>query len=776
MDIIKNVWKPHDRNFVFPKNQNNNKFQHDWLLTYKWLIYSPETDGAWCLYCVLFGAKTSEHNSRSCQLFTQPLVNWNNAKANFKRHAERSPVHSLAVSAYSGFCQNYVSKVSTPVNLKLNNLKLKQVEANRVKLKIILEAVVYCAHQNISLRGHRDDSKHYDLVGNNPGNFQELLKLMGRTGNPILKDFLENAPRNATYRSKTIQNELIELCANQIKTSIVKEIKMAKEFSVIADEASDISCKEQLSLVFRFVDEKSEIREEFLGFLDCKGTTSGKAISNLILNELETSGLDVKDCRGQGYDGAGNMSGKYSGCAAQILKENHLAIYCHCQCHQLSLCVCHACKLPIVIQMMSKVRMVQEFFDYPKRREILIKFITTLLPPGEKRKVLIDCCRTRWIQKVDSFDIFISFYPAVVAALTIVSENKSGTAGYPWNNDSVNLASSLLHGVTDFQFLITLQVVKTYIAYLRSLTVRLQTKRCDISKAFRQVQTVLKVLKMERQNVEFKYEELYSAAVAVANKTDVEVQKPRTCCTQAYRANHSSENVAEYYKRVLAIPFLDSLVVAMEERFTPKNLGLYSGFNILPAVMLKNDNWKEQFQAFLNEYFDTIEHFGTIDAELNLWKCHWECEFRNSPLVNIKVCDDPPKEQMMKELEWKGSSIEEVLKMCEQFDLKTEFPLIYCCLKLLGTVPVTSCECERTISIIRLLKSYLRSTMSQERFSSLALLHARRDFVLDLDAIVDKFARRHPRRMQLVDIINDDPEPRMQCEDYDPRADLLPLK
>ena len=113
---------------------------------------------------------------------------------------------------------------------------------------------------------------------------------------------------------------------------------------------------------------------------------------------------------------------------------------------------------------------------------------------------------------------------------------------------------------------------------------------------------------------------------------------------------------------------------------------------------------------------------------------------------------------------------------CEQFDLKTEFPLIYCCLKLLCTVPATSCECERTISIIRLLKSYLRSTMSQERFSSLALLHARRDFVLDLDAIVDKFARRHPRRMQLVDIINDDPEPRMQCEDYDPRADLLPLK
>ena len=60
---------------------------------------------------------------------------------------------------------------------------------------------------------------------------------------------------------------------------------------------SDVSCKEQLFLVFRFVDGKSEIRKEFLGFLDCKGTTSGKAISSLILNELETLGLDVKDFR-----------------------------------------------------------------------------------------------------------------------------------------------------------------------------------------------------------------------------------------------------------------------------------------------------------------------------------------------------------------------------------------------------------------------------------------------------------------------------------------------
>lgn len=50
----------------------------------------------------------------------------------------------------------------------------------------------------------------------------------------------------------------------------------------MADEASDSSNKEQLSLVLRFVDENLEIREEFLGFKECESGTSGEALSKMI--------------------------------------------------------------------------------------------------------------------------------------------------------------------------------------------------------------------------------------------------------------------------------------------------------------------------------------------------------------------------------------------------------------------------------------------------------------------------------------------------------------
>ena len=57
---------------------------------------------------------------------------------------------------------------------------------------------------------------------------------------------------------------------------------------------------------------------------------------------------------------------------------------------------------------------------------------------------------------------------------------------------------------------------------------------------------------------------------------------------------------------------------------------------------------------------------------------------------------------------------------------------------------------------MRILKNYLRSKMSQERFSFLALLHIHRDFPHDINEIVTKFAESKQRKMRLSTILNSD--------------------
>lgn len=90
----------------------------------------------------------------------------------------------------------------------------ERTEENRKKLKVILQTVLFCGRQNVPLRGHRGDSKYLNVVDNNLGNFQELLHLIRDTGNELLSDHLAKAPHNATYRSKTVQDELIVIAAD----------------------------------------------------------------------------------------------------------------------------------------------------------------------------------------------------------------------------------------------------------------------------------------------------------------------------------------------------------------------------------------------------------------------------------------------------------------------------------------------------------------------------------------------------------------------------------
>ena len=57
----------------------------------------------------------------------------------------------------------------------------------------------------LALHGHRDDNN------SNKGIFQTLIKFRQESGDTVLKTYLETCGKNATYTSKTVQNELINI-------------------------------------------------------------------------------------------------------------------------------------------------------------------------------------------------------------------------------------------------------------------------------------------------------------------------------------------------------------------------------------------------------------------------------------------------------------------------------------------------------------------------------------------------------------------------------------
>lgn len=139
-------------------------------------------------------------------------------------------------------------------------------------------------------------------------------------------------------------------------------------FAIEADEIRDISNLEQLGIAVRYIKNNCAV-ERILQYVDCESTT-GEHICNAIVKCLQDCGLEVKMCRAQTYDGAGNMSGRLKGCRTLFLNFAPRAHYFHCASHILNLALSQSCAQVEVQCMMSTVKEVALFFKYsPKTAE-----------------------------------------------------------------------------------------------------------------------------------------------------------------------------------------------------------------------------------------------------------------------------------------------------------------------------------------------------------------------------------------------------------------------
>ena len=140
---------------------------------------------------------------------------------------------------------------------------------------------------------------------------------------------------------------------------------------------------------------------------------------------------------------------------------------------------------------------------------------------------------------------------------------------------------------------------------------------------------------------------------------------------------------------------------------------------LIPSAMLSKEyiNTGEELTELVSLYIENLPCESTLPTELHCWKIKWERDRISSEMCNTLV------------------------KALAAAD-KDIFPNIHTLLQIAVTQPVTSCECERSISKLRLLKSVRRSTMTEERLNGLALLSVHRDISLDLDILLNDASQK----------------------------------
>ena len=312
-----------------------------------------------------------------------------------------------------------------------------QIASNQQKLTFTFKRIVFCGSQNIALCGHRDNITDIerDLSDTkNHGNIWALLNFRVDSGDTVLGGHLAKAGRNATYTSYTIQNQMKDVLADQVRVKIIRKVRVAEWFTLIADEVTDVSNKGTLRLVLRYVDlDPLLVQEDLVGFFECDTGITGCELANKITSCLCSFKLDLSNLWCQAYDEVGNMAGCVNGIATLITNEYPQALYLHGASYCFSLAVIKSLKFTSVHNMMNVVETVYHFFvASPKLQRAFEDSISETQPSSTVHK-LKDLCRTRWVQRIDALSVFCSFYQATVVCMESICNDGPGL----WTADTL---------------------------------------------------------------------------------------------------------------------------------------------------------------------------------------------------------------------------------------------------------------------------------------------------------------------------------------------------
>ncbi|KAK7132902.1 hypothetical protein R3I93_019224 [Phoxinus phoxinus] len=702
--LLQNRWiPPEQHSYPYRKfGTKQLKYNVQWEKKYEWLRYSPFEDSAYCAHCLSFNKLKGSNFS----FLTKGFTDWKNAVGE-KRGI--IPRHSLTEGHRKSTekAENFISVVQKKrkdISSIISQQYEEKVTANRNSLLSIIDIIVCLGQRNVAFRGSWEgDSEN--------GNFNHFVNWKAQF-DVALKQHMQTAPKNAIYLSPAIQNELIECCAEEIRGTLINRIQAAKYFTVLADESMDISGTEQMSICVRYVndeEENLEIKEDFLGFCPLPKQDAA-TITSAILNQLTKWGLQTTFLRGQGYDGASTMSGKVSGVQKRVKELYPRAMYTHCRSHALNLVVVHGCSdLPLVRNTMSIVEKIAVFFSATGARKDALRAESR--KEGQPKTAGIPLMSdTRWGSRANTLSAFVEQFTAIHSVLETMEAEVSSTSGK---------ASTLRHSIGTFETIITAVIANKVLGYMLPLTKQLQSTNLDIITAYEAARNVRQVIANQRNEQGFS--PCFQKATALANSVDVVPTKRRISVKQNYRPNVSTESVEDHYRVNLFYPFIDHITTELDERFSESNEPALLAAYLVPKSLKKLSEEREQ--RMVKWYHEDLPYPNTVDQEVECWRHKFHSEDGVLP-----------------------ASALETLKTTQM----AFFPNIQCMLKIFLTLPVTTCECERSFSAMRRLKTWLRSSMSSERLTGLALMHVHQKVKLDKERVLRRWDASGHRRIQLA--------------------------
>lgn len=689
----------------------------------EWLMYSTSKDAVYCFCCKLFGKSlTNLSNREGCS-------DWKHLSIVLSRH-EKSNLHKSNIGTWS----NLSTILSKGVAINQSQLRLLDVEKKywyRI-IERIISAIQFLCRQCLALRG--SSSKLYE---NNNGNFLKLIETFSKFDS-VMEEHVRRTHKNQSsdiisrnYLGDKIQNELIDLIGLKVKNTILDLVRKYKYYSIILDCTPDVSHTEQLSVILRFVllnelTKKIEIREHFIEFCPITDST-GAGLCNYVTDLLLKLNLSIHDLRGQGYDNGANMRGIHSGLQTRILNINPRAYFVPCSAHSLNLVVNDAAKISFEVSgFFDIVQEIYVFFSASTKRWSVLKTCISDLT----LKPLSD---TRWSSRIDAIKPLRYQIGQVYVALLKVMEASASSKDF----SASHLARSLATKIQNYNFLCSVIIWYNTLFKINSLSKLMQNKSINLKvclDCLNKIKTYLTDLRSDKG-----FNEILVDARELAEELEIE---PNFASIQTVRLRKKKKQF-DYesndepiidpkinYKVNVFFSILDTTLSSLDERFKElKRFNNIFGF-IYKMFRLTQEELRISCENLSFHLKDESRKESDIDAndlfdEINCLKCHMPESTGENDL-------DP----------------QVILQYILENQLISTFPNIAVTIRIFLTLPVSVASGERSFSKLKLIKTYLRSSMAQERLSYLAIMSIESEIMdsISLDELIKDFAEKKARK------------------------------
>ncbi|XP_060855602.1 52 kDa repressor of the inhibitor of the protein kinase-like [Metopolophium dirhodum] len=178
-------------------------------------------------------------------------------------------------------------------------------------------------------------------------------------------------------------------------------------------------------------------------------------------------------------------------------------------------------------------------------------------------------------------------------------------------------------------------------------------------------------------------------------------------------------------------------------------------YNQVMDTLISQISWRFEALSNIANDFEFLSgfHLNTLSIEdLKKHAANLVLKYSsdlNSELLNEIECFKYQGEAIIPNL--KMATYLDILNGIKTYELSSVYPNLVIAYRLLLTFPVTVASGERSFSKLKLIKTYLRSTMTQERLSNLAILSIENKITqtINFDDVIENFASIKSRKISL---------------------------